>query len=112
MLKLRPSLIAAIPILLSACASGPPFADQIQATAIDMAVRRGAFEMNCPAATGQLISNETIQPPVRPLIMIPERAEFTVGVTGCGKRNSYVVICPDNGSNSCFAGASRDDSMQ
>jgi len=44
--------------------------------------------------------------------MIPERAEFTVGLTGCGKRNSYVVICPDNGSNSCFAGASRDDSMQ
>ena len=112
MLKLRPSLIIAIPILLSACASGPPFADQIQPTAVDMAVRRGAFEMNCPAATGQLISSETIQPPVRPLIMIPERAEFTVGVTGCGKRNSYVVICPDNGSHSCFAGASRIDSMQ
>ena len=112
MLKLRPSLLAAIPILLSACASGPPFADQIQPTAIDMAVRRGQFEMNCPSATGKLISSETIQPPVRPFIMIPERAEFTVGVTGCGKRNSYVVICPDNGSNSCFAGASRDDSMQ
>ncbi len=112
MLKLRPLLITAIPILLSACASGPPFADQIQPTAIDMAVRRGQFEMNCPSATGQLISSETIQPAMRPLIMIPDRAEFTVGVTGCGKRNSYVVICPDNGSNSCFAGASRDDSMQ
>ena len=112
MLTLRPSLLVAVPVLLSACASGPPFIDQMEATAIDMAVRRGQFEMNCPSATGQLISSETIQPPVRPFIMIPERAEYTVGVTGCGKRNSYVVICPDNGSNSCFAGASRIDSMQ
>jgi hypothetical protein len=112
MLKLRPSLIVAVPVLLSACASGPPFIDQIESTAVEMAVRRGAFELNCPAATGQVISSETIQPPVRPFIMIPERAEFTVGVTGCGKRNSYVVICPDNGSNSCFAGGSRVDSMQ
>ena len=112
MLKLRPSLLVAVPVLLSACASGPPFIDQMEATAIDMAVRRGQFEMNCPSATGQLISSETIQPPVRPFIMIPERAEYTVGVTGCGKRNSYVVICPDNGSNSGFAAASRADSMQ
>ena len=111
MLNLRP-LIVAIPILQSACDSFPPPTYGVKATAIDMAVRRGQFEMNCPAATGQLISSETIQPPMRPLIMIPERAEFTVGVSGCGKRNSYVVICPHNGSNSCFAGASRDDSMQ
>jgi hypothetical protein len=110
MLNLRSSMIVAMPILLSACASGPPFIDQIQPTAIDMAVRRGAFEMNCPAATGTLISSETVQPVS--LRFGYERAEFTVGVSGCGKRNSYVVICPDNGSNSCFAGASRVDSMQ
>ena len=48
MLKLHNTLLVAMPILLSACASGPPFADQIQPTAIDMAVRRGQFEMNCP----------------------------------------------------------------
>lgn len=112
MLKSRVALFVTVPVLLSACASSPPFIDQMESTAIDMAVRRGAFEMNCPAATGQLISSETLQAPARPFIMIPERAEYTVGVTGCGKRNSYVVICPDNGSHTCFAGASRDDSMQ
>jgi len=105
-----PALLASVAVLLSACASGPPFIDQMQPTAVDMAVRRGAFEMNCPAATGQLISSETVQPVS--FRWGYERAEYTVGVSGCGKRNSYVVICPDNGTNSCFAGASRIDSMQ
>ena len=109
MSKLRIPLIA-VPILLSACASGPPFIEQMQPTAVDMAVRRGAFEMNCPGATGQVISSETVQP--ISFRFGYERAEYTVRVSGCGTRNSYVVLCPDNGDNSCFAGASRVDSMQ
>jgi hypothetical protein len=112
MLIHRSSLVvaAAVYVLLSGCASGPPFIDQMQPTAIDMAERRGAFEMNCPDAKGEIISSETIQPVS--FRWGYERAEYTVGVTGCGKRNSYVVICPDNGSKSCFAGASRVDTMQ
>jgi len=106
----RLSLLATIPVLLSACASGPPFIDQMQPTAIDMAVRRGAFEMNCPAAKGELLSRETVQP--LSIRFGYERAEYTVGVTGCGKRSSYVVICPDNGGKSCFAGASRTDAPE
>jgi hypothetical protein len=39
-----------------------------------------------------------------------DRAEYTVGVTGCGKRATYVVMCPDNGSNSsCFAAGGRTE---
>jgi hypothetical protein len=110
MSKSRLSLVAAVAALLSACASGPPFIDAMQPTAIDMAVRRGAFEMNCPSARGELLSSETVQP--ISFRFGYERAEYTVGVTGCGKRFSYVVICPDNGGKSCFAGASRVDSMQ
>ena len=30
-----------------------------------MAVRQGQFELNCPAATGQVISRETLQPAVQ-----------------------------------------------
>jgi hypothetical protein len=37
-----------------------------------------------------------------------ERAEYTVGVTGCGKRSVYVVICPLE-SSGCFAGAAGDN---
>lgn len=110
MFKNRSALVLALPVLLTACASGPPFIDQMQETAVDMAVRRGAFEMNCPSAKGDLLSSETVQP--ISFRFGYERAEYTVGVSGCDKRSSYVVICPDNGSKSCFAGASRIDTMQ
>ena len=104
------SLIVGLPILLAGCATGPPFIDQMQPTAIDMAVRRGAFEMNCPAATGQLLSRETLQPLIQAIRFSgPERAEYTVGVSGCGQRTTYVVICPEDGNNTCFAGGSRTE---
>jgi hypothetical protein len=31
-----------------------------------------------------------------------DRAEYTIGVSGCGDRKTFVVICPDGG-DSCFA---------
>jgi len=95
-------------LLLAGCASGPPFIDQIQPEAVNMAVRRGQFELNCPTATGQVINRETLQPLVQTFRYSgPDRAEFTVGVEGCGQRATYVVICPDNGGGSCYAGAGR-----
>jgi len=95
-------------VLLAGCASGPPFIDQIQPEAVNMAVRRGQFELNCPAATGQVISRETLQPLVQTFAFSgPQRAEYTVGVAGCGQRATYIVICPNNNSGSCFAGAGR-----
>jgi hypothetical protein len=99
--------------LLAGCQSGPPFIDQMQATAVDMAVRQGSFEMNCPSATGQLLNSQTLQPLVQTWRWTgPERAEYNVGVSGCGKRTSYVVICPDNGTRSCYAGGSRTEIQQ
>ncbi len=95
-------------IALGGCASGPPFIDQVQPEAVNMAVRRGQFELNCPAATGEMISRETLQPVVQTFRYSgTERAEYTVGVRGCGKEATYVVICPDNGSGNCFAGGGR-----
>ncbi|MFO1413860.1 MAG: hypothetical protein U1F10_08135 [Burkholderiales bacterium] len=95
-------------IALGGCASGPPFIDQIQPEAVNQATRRGQFELNCPAATGEVISRETLQPVVQTFRYSgTERAEYTVGVRGCGKEATYVVICPDNGSGNCFAGGGR-----
>ena len=87
------------------CASGPPFIDQAQPEAIAIAQRRAAFELNCPSATAQVLSRETLQP-VSFRFGI-ERAEYTIGVTGCGQRATYVVICPDQAGSTCFAGAGR-----
>jgi nitrous oxide reductase accessory protein NosL len=92
--------------LLAGCASGPPFIDQAQPEAVAMAQRRGAFELNCPGATAQVLSRDTLQP-ISFRFGI-ERAEYTIGVSGCGKRATYVVICPDQPGSTCFAAASRD----
>lgn len=94
--------------LLAGCQSGPPFIDAMQPEAVNMAVRRARFEMNCPSATGQVISRETLRPLVRTFRYSgPERAEYPVGVTGCGQRATFVVICPDNGFGACYAGGAR-----
>ena len=39
--------------------------------------------------------------PARPLGEWDQRAEYTIGVAGCGKRTTFVVICPDGGEG-CF----------
>ncbi len=103
---MRPStaFAALIGVLIAGCASGPPFIDVMQPEALSMATRRAQFEMNCPAATATVLSRETLQP--ISFRFGVERAEYTIGATGCGKRATYVVMCPDNGSG-CFAGGGR-----
>lgn len=104
MSKRMASLLFAAPVVLAGCNS-TPFIQQAEPAALEAAQRRGVFEMNCPSATASILSQETVQP-----ISIRfgyERAEYTIGVSGCGKRATYVVICPDNGTGSCFAGGSR-----
>jgi len=92
-------------MMLAGCASGPPFIDKMEPTALDMAKRRAAFELDCTSVTATMLSNETVQP--LSIRWGYERAEYTIGVSGCNKRATYVLICPDNGSGTCFAGASR-----
>jgi hypothetical protein len=92
--------------LLAGCASGPPFIDQAQPEAVVLAQRRAAFELNCPTVSTQVLSRETLQP--ISFRFGVERAEYTIGATGCGKRATYVVICPDQPGSTCFAAAGRD----
>ena len=78
--------------------------DSKQAMAVQTATSRGQFEMNCPAATGTVLSREVVQPVLQGPMMVggnPAR-EYKVGVAGCGKRTTFVVICPDEGDG-CFA---------
>ena len=96
-------LAVGVGLIASGCASGPPFIDQMQPEAMSMAARRGQFELNCPAATPELLSRENVQPV---FVSGPLRAEYTIGVAGCGRRATYQVICTANG-NSCFAGGAR-----
>ena len=88
---------------LAGCASQEQMLDNSESMAVQTAVGRARFDMNCSSATGQVISREMVQPALRgPFVNGIPRAEFTIGVTGCDKRKSYIVICPQGGTG-CFA---------
>lgn len=90
--------------VLAGCQSTQQIMDASQGQALSIATRRGQFEMSCPGATGQVLSREEV-PPVLQFRGTP-RLEYTIGVSGCGQKGTYLVICPEDGSG-CFAGAGR-----
>jgi len=97
-------LIAAL--AAAGCQTQAQFLQSMEEQAMQTALARGKFEMNCPASTASVLSQEVIQPPLRgPYYVGPERAEFTIGVAGCSQRATYLVICPQDG-NGCFAAGS------
>jgi hypothetical protein len=94
-------LIAALCAL--ACQTQAQFLASKQATALETALSRARFEMNCPDANGEVLSSEVVQPALQgPYVAGIQRAEYTIGVAGCGERNTYVVACPEGGEG-CFA---------
>jgi hypothetical protein len=61
-----------------------------QETAMQTALRRGQFELDCPQATGTILSSNLLD---RGRLGAYLQAEYTVGVAGCGQRSTYTVIC-------------------
>ena len=95
------ALLAAL--AMTGCATQADFLNSKQPMAMQTAVSRGQFDLNCPQATPVLISREVVQPALQgPWVGGIERAEFTIGVRGCDKRHTYIVICPQYGEG-CFA---------
>jgi hypothetical protein len=90
-----------------ACQTQAQFLASKQNQALQTALTRGKFELNCPDATAQVLSSEVTQPALQgPMVAGIERGEFTIGVAGCGQRTTYVVACPEGGEG-CFALDSR-----
>ena len=90
---------------VSGCQSTDQQLDTQQQQAVDTALQRLKFDMNCPTATGQVLSREMVAPVS--IRFGVERAEYTVGVEGCGQRQTLVVVCPQDGSG-CVAGGPRE----
>ena len=89
--------------LAAGCASSQQMLDQQQATAVQTALARGRFDLNCPNATAVVLSRDFIQPAVQgPWVSGLERLEYTVGIEGCGQRTTIIAIC-QQGSSTCFA---------
>ena len=94
-------LLAALTV--AGCMTEGQFLASRQPTAIQVAESRGQFEMNCPSAKGEVLSQELTQPPIQgPLVQGESRGLFTIGVAGCGQRRVYQVFCP-MGGDSCTA---------
>jgi hypothetical protein len=59
-----------------------------------------------PTATAQIMSNEMIQSEIVDPRWAPSQcAEYTVGVSGCEKRATYLVVCAESGTGCVAAGA-------
>lgn len=99
----RTLTVALAALALAGCQTDAQLLAADQPTAAQVAARRGQFEMNCPSATGTVLSSNVLQPVAWRGM---ERAEYTVGVEGCGQRRTYIVVCQID-SPSCFAAAGR-----
>lgn len=85
-------------LVMAGCATQDDFLNSRQDMAMQTAVSRGRFDMNCPGANGMVLSREVTQPPFQgPRMMGEERGLFTIGVEGCGQRQTYEVVCPMGG---------------
>ncbi len=94
-------------LAMTGCATQADFLNSRQDSAMETAVNRARFEMNCPSVNGQVLSREVTQPPLQgPRFGGEERGLFTIGVAGCGQRQTYEVLCP-MGGDSCTALESR-----
>jgi PBP1b-binding outer membrane lipoprotein LpoB len=99
----RRSVLCALAVLAAGCASQQQMLDQKQPAALQTALARGRFDLNCPEATATVLSQDFIQPAIQgPWVSGLQRAEYTVGIAGCNQRTTLVVICQE-GTDTCFA---------
>lgn len=99
-------LAGATLIVSTGCASQSEILAKQQPMALQTAIKRGQFDLNCPEVTGEVLSSDFIQPAAQGMgwrgSVGVERLEYTVGVQGCGKKEVFVVMCQE-GSSTCFA---------
>src|SRR3974390_3234483 len=94
---------AALPLPAVLCAS-QPLEDVLQPSAVKVAQERGASELGCPAATAEVISKHAIEEPqTTGWYELPRRAAYTIAVSGCDKRTTYLVAC-NKFKSACKAG--------
>ncbi len=95
--------LCAVAGFAAGCASQQQMLDQRQPAAVQTALARGRFDLNCPDATATVLSQDYIQPAIQgPWVNGLNRVEYTVGVAGCNQRTTLVVICQE-GTDTCFA---------
>src|SRR5215471_14853487 len=101
--------LALVGMFAAGCQTQQEMVQGQQGMAVQTALNRARFDMNCQSATGQVLSRNVSQPEIQGTFRSAygvQRFEYTVGVTGCGQRRTYIVVCPQGGGG-CIAIAGR-----
>lgn len=104
------TLVAALTI--TGCAWQTNLLNNKQNLAMETTLSRARFEMDCQDATGSVLSRTVTEPLYYGGFGTyrgwyeDARAVYTIGITGCGRRGTYITTCPD-GSIGCFAALAR-----
>jgi hypothetical protein len=100
-----------LPLIISACATEAQFLAQNSPSALKTALTRGQFELNCPQATGTVLSQKVTYINGLGIGMGGgggyEWTEYTIGVRGCGKQAVYETMCRDPDNCNAFANTGR-----
>jgi len=108
---MKPIRLSAIPFsaaaLIAGCATPPAqVLDSMEPQAIQTALQRGRFDLQCPNATPTVLSRELRPPAIETFRFsgVPHGI-FTIGVSGCGKQMTFQIACPEGGSGGygCFS---------
>jgi hypothetical protein len=91
-------------LMAAGCMTEGQFLASRQPTAMEVAVSRGQSEMNCPNATGEMLSQEFTQAVQTPIVQAGYSGVFSIGVTGCGQRRVYQVFCAMKGDGCTLVG--------
>ena len=95
-------------LALAGCQSTQDWMKSMEPIALRAGENRGRFELDCPTAAASILNEQDVAPEIRAVrFSAPDRAVFTVGIQGCNKRATYVVVCPHDGTNNCFAADGR-----
>jgi len=108
-MKVTPALwtTAVTALLVSACATPPAqVLDSMEPQAIQTALQRGRFDLQCQSAQPTVLSRELRPPAIETFRFsgVPHGV-FTIGVSGCGKQMTFQVACPEGGygGSGCFS---------
>jgi hypothetical protein len=74
------------------CQATSSYLNSNQTAALQTAKSRGTFELNCQNVDAQVLSRKIIDPVMGGMW----RAEYTIGVRGCGRQVVYITICLDD----------------
>jgi hypothetical protein len=108
----RKLLLPVASLLIAGCQTTAQMLDASQATAIQTAQNRARFEMNCPGATATVLSRTYVEGPYGnsfaygPAIRGTDFAQYTIGIAGCGRRDTMNVVCQP-GASECFTAEGR-----